>query len=439
MATVNLTVPDSLTLTATAGSSTGTSGTITVDAITTTSGNWSGYASSAGLGTVTAVGGTWVQPAVTGSTGSTTSMWVGIDGLGNGTVEQCGVAATPGSTPEYVPWFEFWGDQVPSTLVPNPNPQGKYYNQTNLPSSDVVNPGDTISAAVSFVPGGLSRTFLFQMTDTPAGGGAGWAWSATKTMSYVTPQRATADWIVENPNNATQPLANFGQLTFTGAWATVNSTSLPINQQPNVQAINMVDAAGNLMDTTSNPPVIANSLGYNEPASGRQSSSFTVSFLSSNGASFGREPYALQPQRSAPFAFLGQITVPDQPQDETAPVQPSLVPVIAQIGAGSSSRRPADRIHIRDRREPRIAAARIGLSESHSRWLDGAEVGRTGGEDGLPLKSANLSIDPLAPNSSHRSHGRTVTLTNPSASSHTVSRAGELFTRSLAFHRLRTA
>jgi predicted outer membrane repeat protein len=282
--------PDTLTLKATAGSLTGTSGSISVDAATSTwQGTWSGYVTAPGPG-VTAVGGTWVVPTLTGTGYEASSIWVGIDGWFNGTtsqgstVEQCGVAADiVNGKPVYTPWFEFAGDEANGV-------DGMYNGQTDLPASAhfTVNAGDTISASVTFVPGGKSRTFEFQMTDTPKGGGQVENWSHAYTMQEVTPQLATAEWIVEAPtyidstngDPVIEPLPNFGHVTFTGAWATDNSTSGPINKQQDLIVTNIWQGNTQL-DTTSNPPVLANSLGYNEPASGRQSSSFTVTYDSS--------------------------------------------------------------------------------------------------------------------------------------------------------------
>jgi len=282
--------PDTLTLKAAAGSLTGTSGSISVDAATSTfQGTWSGYVTAPGPG-LTAAGGTWVVPTLTGTGYEASSIWVGIDGWFNGTTsqgstsEQCGVAADiVNGKPQYIPWFEFWGDEANGV-------SGMYSGQTSLPASAhfTVNAGDTISASVTFVPFGNSRTFEFQMTDKPKAGGPLENWSNTYTMQEVTPQRATAEWIVESPtyidstngDPVIEPLPNFGHVTFTGAWATDDSTSGPINKQQDLIVTNIWQGNTQL-DTTSNPPVLANSLGYNEPASGLQSSSFTVTYDSS--------------------------------------------------------------------------------------------------------------------------------------------------------------
>ena len=170
----------------------GTSGTVTVDAAAKTSPNWSGYAVSDS--SVSAVGATWVQPAVSGTGTTASSMWVGIDGYNGSTVEQIGTAAsTSNGSLSYVAWYEFFGDQASGTN----GAKGPDYNQVNIPTSSInVQPGDTISAEVSLVAN-TTATFLFQMTDTPANGGAVQTFSIQQTMQYVTPSLSTAEWIVE--------------------------------------------------------------------------------------------------------------------------------------------------------------------------------------------------------------------------------------------------
>jgi hypothetical protein len=283
-ATVTLNNPGITKLKAAVGAVTGTSGVITVDAPTAKGSVWSGYVVSPAVGT-TAVGGSWIQPAVSGSNGSKVSMWVGIDGWKGSTVEQIGTAATMvNGTAQYVAWYELFGDQSPTTGAKGPD-----YSQVNIPNF-TVRPGDSISAEVSLVPG-TSRTFLFQITDTPKGGGPVETFSIQQTMKYVTPARSTAEWIVENPNKGKQPLANFGQVTFTGAWATIGGTTGAINSFPNAQAVNLSTSQGNA--TTSDPPLLARTLGFNEPGAGVSSSSFTVTYsqpASTKSASAGTTP-----------------------------------------------------------------------------------------------------------------------------------------------------
>jgi Peptidase A4 family len=269
-ATVVLNEPDSvaLTVTASGGAFGKVSSAIAVTAQTRNDSVWSGYAALPGAGTVTAVGGTWVEPTVTGP--GNTSIWVGIDGYANNTVEQLGVATSQvNGVTVYTPWIEFWGDQSTTGT------KGPDYHQTNLPASFVVRPGDIISASVSLVPG-TTRTFQFQMRDIPKNGGAVENYSSQQSMTYVTPLRSTVDWIVENNNNGAQPFANFVQVAFTGAWATVSGVTGGINSQKNLLALNLLSTQGK--DVTSNPPTLSRFLGYNEPSTGTGTSSFSINW-----------------------------------------------------------------------------------------------------------------------------------------------------------------
>ncbi len=323
-ANVKLDEPDSLTLEATAGSITGSSDPITVDASTNTPvlGGWTGYASTPGSG-VTAVGATWVEPKFSATSSDFTSAWVGIDGWNEGPVEQCGVAASlDNGTPKYVAWYEFFGDESGGNKGPD-------YDQQNLPSGHPVQPGDTISAEVSFVPGGDSREFLFQMTDLTQG----WTWSLDQTLEYVTPARDTAEWIVEGNG----PTADLSQVDFTGAWVTVNSTSGPINPLKDLVAISSTYQDGAPLSTTSNPPQIASSLGWNEPASGQQSSSFSVTYSADTGDA-GRvvpEQTAATAANAASSGFvaLNSDDFATGPHDNvTAPQQPATVANAVGVG-----------------------------------------------------------------------------------------------------------
>jgi hypothetical protein len=191
---------------------------------------------------VTEVSGSWVEPTVTGA--GDTSIWVGIDGYNGSTVEQIGVQSSgPGS---YTPWIEFYGEQSSSGT------KGPYFYETPIPLT--VHAGDTISAYVRYLSG-TTNTFAFSMTVTPGNGGPSETYNNTLTTSYVTPQRSTAEWIVENPNNGAQAFEQFTPVNFTSAWAQIGSQIGPINSFSNVRALNLSSSQGS--DVTSNPPTTA--------------------------------------------------------------------------------------------------------------------------------------------------------------------------------------
>src|SRR5437667_1599279 len=169
-----------------------------------TSQNWCGYAVESDLnaplrGAVSDVKGTWTVPAVSssGSPHTYSSVWVGIDGYSDNTVEQTGTEQDWTSNgPVYYAWFEmypkFW------------------YRILNFP----VQAGDTISAEVKYI--GNSRFTL-----TIANRTQNVSFSTTQRSNKA--QRSSAEWIVEPPySGGILPLADFGTVTFTGCSATLN-------------------------------------------------------------------------------------------------------------------------------------------------------------------------------------------------------------------------
>ncbi len=219
--------------------------------ITQTNTVWSGYAITPS-NLMNAVGATWVQPAIS-STGanSIVSIWVGIDGFGNNTVEQIGTSWSASSG--YYAWVEFYGDGVRNAQGGYAE-TGKYFYETPLNSiigSNFFNiePGDTISAYVGFVSStSTNATFAFRFQSTPPGGTTQ-AWQEDLTTQFVVPVRTTAEWIVESPDSGVYPLANFGTMTFSGAWASAGATA-PITAFPNYQ-LDMVPGTGGGTDFTS--------------------------------------------------------------------------------------------------------------------------------------------------------------------------------------------
>src|SRR5262245_42314647 len=144
-----------------------------------TSQNWCGYAVESDLnapltGAVSDVKGKWTVPAVSssGSAHTYSSIWVGIDGYSDNTVEQTGTEQdwTPAG-PVYYAWFEMYP---------------KFgYRILNFP----VQPGDTISAEIKYI--GNNR---FTLTIS----------NRTRNVTFSTTQRhkarrSSAEWIVEAP------------------------------------------------------------------------------------------------------------------------------------------------------------------------------------------------------------------------------------------------
>jgi hypothetical protein len=239
--------------------------------------NWSGYAVVPGAG-VKAVGGTWVVPSVSGTGTAESSAWVGIDGSGSNTVEQIGTAEQiTNGQPSYHAWYEMYGTAGPS-----------YYE---VPINTMsIQPGDTITAEVSFTAEasylGSINAFLLQIRDTRVGGPVQYF---SITQSSPVAQRASAEWIVEAPmlGGNEQPLANFGSVHFSGAWATVGSTTGPINAFANNYAITMHDPNGGGAAYPSTPPANSNTLGFYEPPGGVSSSGFTVTYANPMALSAG--------------------------------------------------------------------------------------------------------------------------------------------------------
>jgi hypothetical protein len=173
--------------------------------------NWAGYAvetsfSNPQTGSIDAVEGSWVVPDVQCamiSSLDSSAFWIGIDGFTSSSVEQIGTDSDcSGGSPIYYAWYEMY------------------------PSADVilnmdVSPGDNMSAKIEYLS---NNRFNLTMTDVTTGSTI----STTATSSSAT--RNSAEWIVEAPvlNRRLLPLADFGSLSFTDAFVTVNGVRGPI-------------------------------------------------------------------------------------------------------------------------------------------------------------------------------------------------------------------
>ena len=216
----------------------------------TTSSNWSGYAAETSLANpssnaVTSVSGTWQVPTVTGSGKGTTysSVWVGIDGYSSSTVEQIGTEEdVSGGKASYYAWYEM------------------YPNASVTLTSVSINPGDQISAEVQYETSGQ---FALSITDVTSRVSDTVYSAAPQTRrGTVAAQRSSAEWIVEAPSSGSGvlPLADFGQVTFTNASATIGTTTGPIDDSAwQFAQINMVSrsateaSTSTLTDSTTSP------------------------------------------------------------------------------------------------------------------------------------------------------------------------------------------
>jgi hypothetical protein len=207
--------------------------------------NWSGYVanlSSQAPNSVTAVSGSWVVPTVTGSRhgSSYSSVWVGIDGYSDSTVEQAGTEQDViNGVPQYRAWWEMYssGLQQPEQVI-----------------SMTIQPGDKITASVQYAGSG---NFVLTIKDTTRNELFTTTKNTTTTQS-PTAQRSSAEWIVEAPGvgGRQASLANFGSVTFSNASATIDpgtgQVTGPISDPAwQNEVIDMVTNYGTLLDSTS--------------------------------------------------------------------------------------------------------------------------------------------------------------------------------------------
>ena len=190
--------------------------------------NWSGYAATADpatADTVKSVSGSWTVTAATGSSGQYCATWVGIDGFDDGTVEQLGTmqyitTGGNGRNAKTEAGYYAWVEMYPAGLVE--------LSTTKYP----VAPGDTISATVS------CSADVFTLTMSSSEG-----WNYSETVTSATPDRMSAEWVVEAPSSdfGILPLADFGTITFTDCSATIGNTSGTISALPTYDSMTMVE------------------------------------------------------------------------------------------------------------------------------------------------------------------------------------------------------
>ncbi len=159
--------------------------------------NWAGYAVSAASGTVTEAQGSWIQPATKCSSSATgdkyAAFWVGVDGYTSATVEQTGTLSycpQGSTTPEYIPWYEFYPAQPIETIM-----------------TMTIHAGDKIQATVKY--SATTKTISVTLRDATAGKSF-----TTSNPAGFTFLRSSAECITETPSTASglALLANFGSV-----------------------------------------------------------------------------------------------------------------------------------------------------------------------------------------------------------------------------------
>jgi hypothetical protein len=223
--------------------------------------NWSGYAVTGS--NATSVSGSWVVPPVvaSGTTTSYSAAWVGIDGYSSSTVEQIGTmqeysVTRSASGPIYYAWYEMY-------------PSGMFELS---PTAYPVKPGDTMNATVVYDSG---NEFSLTLSDSNSYS-KGWKFSSDEIAGSVKqeagtfqnspnpvenydsqlfdrsssrtqgPARSSVEWIMEAPSSGMGilPLADFGNINFSNATASINDKSGAINALGTDYAITMVTNSG---------------------------------------------------------------------------------------------------------------------------------------------------------------------------------------------------
>jgi Peptidase A4 family len=212
-----------------------------------TSHNWSGYVAATNLASpqpnsVSAVSGSWIVPTVTGpASGSTkSSVWVGIDGFKDSSVEQIGTEQeVVNGTPGYYAWWEMYSSGTGQ-------PEQRIATMT-------IDPGDSISASVQYLTSGAyAGEFHLSMVDNTRDESFS---TYVSSAQYQSPQaqRSSAEWIVEAPTVGGRyaNLANFGSVRFSNAYATINNVTGPIDSSSSQSSALNITGNPTTNDTTS--------------------------------------------------------------------------------------------------------------------------------------------------------------------------------------------
>ena len=194
--------------------------------------DWAGYAVSSNLlirqPSVVNISGSWIVPKVTISAIDTFSAaWIGIGGLSDTTLIQCGSEHNSIDGKEV---YSLWYEMLPDYSI-------------KIPEIDV-SPGDKISASIGLLNSN-SDEWLIEINDMTTGQGF--------SQSFVyNASKLTGEWILERPtvNNQVSTLANFGIVTFTDMKVQVAQTVGTVSSFPNYE-IFMEDRSNNRLVTIS--------------------------------------------------------------------------------------------------------------------------------------------------------------------------------------------
>ncbi len=243
-------------------------------AATAVSSNWAGYVvrPTAG-GQLSSVSGTWTEPSVScsASRASYSAIWVGLGGYRENAkgLEQIGTGAdcTRAGRAVYSSWVELL-PAAPTALRLK------------------VHPGDLITASVTVA----GRDATLGIRDLSTGE------RVSRTVRVKSEDVSTAEWIVEAPSQCTPSnscqtlaLADFGQVGFTAATATIGTLTSPIAMGAwATTALQLQSAEGGSAAPAGRERFSSRSLELATPSSTSASSgAFTVTYSERKGEGAG--------------------------------------------------------------------------------------------------------------------------------------------------------
>jgi hypothetical protein len=181
--------------------------------------DWSGYSVASDLNNpqpeVTSINASWTVPEIKVSTEDAyCAVWIGVGGQFENTLIQAGTEQDSiNGRGKYSAWYELLPDQAVTI------------------DSLGVSAGDRISASIS-LSNPTANTWSIEIHDVTDGQ------SFQKSLIYAS-SMLSAEWILERPtvNNRVSTLANFGEITFTGCTATMDSRVGTISSFASIQLI----------------------------------------------------------------------------------------------------------------------------------------------------------------------------------------------------------